>query len=101
MEKLNRVYRVQVVETNLDTGAEKEIMNERFKGFALTADCGDGKCCEAIVNDNLVDIAARIASGEKLYTVARIANVMMKMKRHLDANEAEEALLNAICGEDV
>lgn len=96
MEKKNRIYRVQVTEIDPADGTQKDIMDERFTGFALTADCGDGKCCEAIVNDNIVDIAARIAGGEKLCKAARLAGVMMKMKAHLDANEAEDALLRAI-----
>ena len=96
MEKLNKVYRVQVTEIDPEDGTQKDIMDERFTGFALTADCGDGKCCEAIVNDKLVDIAARIASGEKLHRAARLAAVMMKMKAQFDSNEAEDALLRAI-----
>lgn len=96
MEKLNRLYRVQVMEIDPEDGTQKEIMDEQFTGFALTADCGDGKCCEAIVNDRIVDIAARIASGEKLCRAARLAGVMMKMKANLDVNEAEDALLRAI-----
>ena len=96
MEKLNKVYRVHVTEIDPEDGTQKEIMDERFCGFALTADCGDGKCCEAIVNDKLVDIAARIASGEKLHKAARLAGVMMKMKAQFDSNEAEDALLRAI-----
>jgi hypothetical protein len=100
MDKLNRLYRVQVVEINPESGTEKEIMDETFTGFALTADCGDGNCCEAIVNDRIIDIAGRIASGEKLNRAARLAGVMLKMKRGFDVNEAEEALLDAIIGKD-
>ena len=79
MEKKDRIYRVQVTEIDPADGTQKDIMDERFTGFALTADCGDGRCCEAIVNDRLVDIAARIASGEKIKSAARLAAVMMPM----------------------
>lgn len=96
MEKLNKVYRVHVTEIDPEDGTQKEIMDDRFTGFALSADCGDGRCCEAIVNDRIVDIAARIASGEKFATAVRLAAVMMKVKAHLDSNEAEDALLKAI-----
>lgn len=96
MEKKDRIYRVQVTEIDPADGTQKDIMDERFTGFALTADCGDGRCCEAIVNDRLVDIAARIASGEKIKSAARLAAVMMKVKDHLDASEAEDALMRAI-----
>jgi hypothetical protein len=96
MEKKDRIYRVHVTEINPADGTQKDIMDERFTGFAMTADCGDGKCCEVIVNDTILDVATRIASGEKISKAARLAAVMMKMKAHLDANEAEDALLRAI-----
>lgn len=96
MEKKDRLYRVQVTEIDPADGTQKDIMDERFTGFALTADCGDGRCAEVIVNDKIIDIATRIASGEKICKAARLAAVMMKMKDHLDANEAEDALLRAI-----
>ena len=95
MEKLNRFYRVQVMEIDPEDGTQKEIMDEQFTGFALTADCVDGKCCEAIANDNIVDIAARIASSEKLCKAARIAGIMMRMKVQ-DLGKKEDALLRSI-----
>lgn len=97
MEKL---FRVVITEIDPETKAENEVyLDELYKNVTLIADCADrNKIAEVVLNDNLIGIAAKLASGEKVKEAMKLAAIMMKI--HDDkAGKAENSLLRAIMGE--
>jgi hypothetical protein len=97
MEKL---YRVVITEIDPETKAEKEVhVDELYENVTMIADCADGeKMTEVVLNDNLIGIAKKLVSGDKVCEAMKLATVMTKI---LDdrAGKAENSLLRAFMGE--
>lgn len=91
--KDNKVYRVMVQEEDKETGKRSIIIDEKFVGFALTADCGDNKGCEVIVNDCLHDIAQRLAQSEKLSRASVLAAAYMHMAKQIDEDDLMKMIM--------
>ena len=97
MEKL---YRVVITEIDPETKAEKEVhVDELYKNVTMIADYADrNTMAEVVLNDNLVGIAVKLASGEKVNEAMKLAAVMTKILDDI-AGKAENSLLRAIMGE--
>ena len=97
MEKL---FHVVITEIDPATKAEKEVhIDEVYKNVTLIADCAHRKkIAEVVLNDNLIGIAAKLASCEKVSEAMKLAAVMTKI---LDdrAGKTENSLLREIMGE--
>lgn len=95
MERDNKkVYKVRIVEENTETGDCKVIVNdEKFVGVALSADCGDGRLCEIIINDCIHDIANRIAQSQNLKRAAVVAAAYLHMEKRLDADDLMKMIM--------
>ncbi len=96
MEKL---YHVVITEIDPDK-AEKEVcVDELYKNVTLIADCADRESMtEVVLNDNLIGIAAKLASGEKVKEAMQLATVLTKILGDRAGN-AENSLLREIMGE--
>lgn len=90
-----KLYKMTVVAVDQETNEEEIVLDDTYKGFALSATCDDDRAAEVIVHDSIMDIANRFAQGKNLRTAVRLANVLLAMKRD-DAENAENDLLRAI-----
>ena len=96
---MDKVYRVQVTAINTESGEEEQVLDDKYAGFLLCADCGDGRMAEVIVHDTLFEMATRLAQGEKTKQAVRLANAMIGMKDD-KIESAEARLLRAIMGDE-
>lgn len=97
MEKL---FRVVITEIDPETKAEKEVcLDELYENVTLIADCADrNKLAEVVLNDNLIGIAAKLASCEKVKEAMKLAAAITQIIGDR-AGKAENRLLRAIMGE--
>ena len=92
-----RTYHVTVIETNEDTGEVRNILEgkkDTFTGLTILGDTDEDHACVTIFNDNLMNIAAKIAGNRELLMAAKLA-VMMKEFRD---EKSEDDLLDSIMG---
>ena len=97
---MENLYHVVITEVDPESKAEMEVhVDEYYKNVTLIADCADRNAmAEVVLNDNLIGIAQKLASGEKVSEAMKLAEVLTKL---LDdrAGKAENSLLRAIMGE--
>lgn len=81
---MKKHFIVSITEVNEETGETRELLNEdenKFKSVVLTGECKDEeRCAEVLINTNLMQIAALIASGRKLSIAAKLAMVAMQAR---------------------
>lgn len=95
---MEKVYRVRITSIDPATKEEEELLDDEYAGLTLCADCGDGRMAEVIMHDTIMELAMRLAQGKKTRDAVRLANVLMAI--HDEKNNAEDALLRAIMGDE-
>ena len=93
-----RLYKMTVVAVDKETNEEEVVLDDTYKGFALSANCDDDRMAEVVMHDTIVDMATRLAQGKHTRAAVQLAIALMAMKRD-DAENAENDLLRAIMGE--
>lgn len=97
-ERANKTYHVVVTAIDGDTGIETEEVNDTFNGFMLLADAVDGEAmAEIIMNENIMNLAALMCTGNKTKIAVRLANMMLKMEESKHS-EMEDLLMSMIGG---
>lgn len=92
--KKNVYYRVVITEVNMDTGEEKQMMDDNFTAIDMVADDFEekGRMCEVMLNDNIHNAAIKLANAHKLRSAVRLASAFMSM--HDDSNSFLEGMLS-------
>ena len=92
-----KVYHVVITSTDVDTNEQNIELDENYIGLTLIADNEDGKSMsEVIIHDNIANMAAKLASGDKTRIALKLARVMDDMKS--DRMSAIEDLLSDAIG---
>jgi hypothetical protein len=94
---MKKLYHVVITEID-ETKDETVLVDDNYTGLTVVADTNEDRMTEIVLHDNLVNMAAKLAAGDKTSTAVRLAAVMLDLKKS-DANNAETALLRAIMGE--
>ena len=94
---MDKIYHVLITAIDPETNEETVAVDDTYTGLTLVADCGDNRMAEVVLHDNLANMAAKLAAGDKTAKAVRLATLMMEMDN--DKKESmENALLRAIMG---
>ena len=75
---VNKRYKTVVISIDNETGEEEEVLNDEYNGIVILGD-KDESISEAIMNLNIVKIAAMISSSKNMKMAAKLSNAMMSM----------------------
>lgn len=75
---MNKRFKTVVISIDNETGEEKEVLNEEYNGLVILGD-KDESFGEAIMNLNILKMAAMISSSGKMKMAAKLSNAMMSM----------------------
>ncbi len=96
---MEKMYHVVITAIDAATKEETVEVDDMYTGLTLVADCNNEKMSEVVLHDNLLNMAAKLAAGEKTATAVRLAALMMDMMKKKDSADAESNLLRAIMGD--
>ena len=75
---VNKRYKTVVISIDNETGEEEEVLNDEYNGIVILGD-KDESISEAIMNLNILKIAAMISSSKNMKMAAKLSNAMMSM----------------------
>ena len=96
MPEKEKKIRIVVTELN-DDKEDKVLHDDVHKGVVMLAENTNGGCMEMLVNTRILDLAAMIASSEKVSVASDLAHLMKKCAKQME-DDPEDTLADIIRG---
>ena len=95
---MNKTYKVVITSVDHDTSKEEVEYDGALNNIFLIGDnAGKDSFCEMILNTNIMDIASKMAFGDKTVEVVKLANCLLDLAKN-STSKFEDMMLNAIMG---